>query len=91
MRPAGERLERGAGFLRVLRLAVDLAVQANNGVNPKYRAVRALTSSGGCRLVERILQRHLFGWAVFELLYVGNDGLELNAELPQDRVTLRRA
>jgi hypothetical protein len=41
--------------------------------------------------VEGILERHLLGWAVFELLYVGNDGLELNAELPQDRVTLRRS
>jgi len=70
----------------VARLAVDAAVEGDERVHAEDRG-----AVHGGRLPLRVLARHLGRIALGQLLDVGDDDVERDAELIEDRPALRRA
>jgi hypothetical protein len=80
-----QRPQRGPRVLLVAGLAVDLAVQRDERVDPQDGV-----ALDGQRLAPRVLERDVLGVAGFELGRVGRPDLVVDPELAEDRRALRR-
>src|SRR5208282_5285827 len=90
VRAAAERSQRGARSVGVSRLAVDLAIQADERVAAEHGLARARADGRAC-LAQRVLAHELLDVAVLELRHARRAHGEAHAEALKDRAPLRRA
>ena len=91
MRGAAQRPQRRARIALVARLAVDRPVQHDEGVAAQHQlSLRTELLRHVC-LAQCILERHLSGVTLTQLLHVGGTHRKRNPQTLEDRPALRRA
>src|ERR1700735_2883142 len=90
MRLCAERRERLARHLCIRWLAVDTSTERHQRVDAKHHLLRPGGFVSRTRLQQRVLDRHLLGLTVLDLLYIGRTHRERHSQTLEDRPALRR-